>query len=364
MERLPQMLALRETATLRWLRAVPLLLVVAMVPIAASTTHLWALMAAMPPLAALVNGPRTTMIVVGVAFAANLLLNYTGRGDGDPADPAELITVALIGTTSVLIAFWRDRLLARLLSVSSAAEAAQLALLPELPGRVGRLECAAVYRASASDGRLGGDFFDLLETPWGVRAVLGDVSGHGLGAIATMSALLGSFREGALDDVDLNALGVRLERRMSLRNGCRGEWTEEFATALLMAFGRDGTAVEVRSFGHHPPLLVRGREVAPIALRPAPPLGLVGEYNVEATSVGRGLLPGDVLIAFTDGLTEARDGSGGMYPMERRLRERVATAAPFEHAAEAVDFLFADIRERGYRLDDDAAAIALRLRTD
>ncbi|SDD16354.1 PP2C family protein-serine/threonine phosphatase [Glycomyces harbinensis] len=361
MERLPEMLGLRGTAGLAWLRVIPLLLVVVLAPleILATSVHLWAVIAAMPPMAALVNGPRTTALVAVAAVAACLLLSYTRAGDADPTAHGELVTVILIGGTSVLIAVLRDRMLARLLSVNSVAEAAQRALLPDLPGRIAQLECATAHRPSTADSRLGGDFFDMLNTPWGVRAVLGDVSGHGLGAVATMASLLGSFREGALDDVDLNALSVRLERRMGMCNERRGGWTEEFATALLMVFDPGGTAVEVRSFGHHPPLLIRGREVAAICVAPSPPLGLVGEFQVKATSVGLALRPADLVLAYTDGLTEARDLAGGMYPLEQRLRERLSGGALFAHPAEVVDFLFADLKSHGFRLTDDAAVLAV-----
>ncbi|THV29461.1 PP2C family protein-serine/threonine phosphatase [Glycomyces paridis] len=364
MERLPEMLALRETRGLAWLRAIPLVLIVIMVPVEifTSTVELWAVIAAMPPLAALVNGPKITTVVSAASVVACVTLETMDLGANIEDGHSELLTVVLIGATSVLIAYLRDRVVARLLSIESVAEAAQRALLPELPKRIGRIECAARYRAATADSSLGGDFFDLLDTPWGIRAVLGDVSGHGLDAVMTTAAILGSFREGALDDVDLNALSVRLERRMTMCNQYRGDWTEEFATTLLMAFDRDGSTVEIRSFGHHVPLLVRGSEVLPVALDPAPPLGLVGEHHVEATSVGRALAPGDLLVAFTDGLLEARDRTDRLYPLEDRLRERVAAGPPFTHPSEAVEFLFADVKAQGHRLTDDAAALVLRIR--
>ncbi|MEU6249518.1 PP2C family protein-serine/threonine phosphatase [Glycomyces sp. NPDC047010] len=365
MERLPQMLTLRKTVGLAWLRALPLVLVIVMVPVelATSSVHLWTLIAALPPLAALVNGPRTTVVVAVTALLACAALNWSRISGGVADGYSEMVPVVLIGATSVVIAVLRDRVIASLINVNAVSEAAQRALLPDLPRRIGRLECAARYRAAAADSRLGGDFFDLLDTQWGVRAVLGDVSGHGLGAVATMAALLGSFREGALDDVDLNALSVRMERRMLMCNERRGGWTEEFATALLMAFARDGCTVEVRSFGHHPPLLVRGNEVEALSLTPAPPLGLVGEMNVAARSVGRALHPGDLLVAFTDGVVEARDRAGGMYPFEERLRDR-AGAEPFANAAAVVEFLFADLETHGFRLTDDTAVLVVGVRRE
>ncbi|GAA2263780.1 PP2C family protein-serine/threonine phosphatase [Glycomyces scopariae] len=364
MERLPQMLALRKTAELGWLRALPIILVLVMVPLDLMilSVHLWAVIAAMPPLAALVNGPRTTAVVALVSVAACLLLRLT-MNPGAPHDmESELVTVVLIGAASVLIAFLRDRVLARLLSVDMVAQAAQQALLPRLPRRVGGLDCAVHSRGADAESPLGGDFFDLIDTPWGVRAVIGDVSGHGLKAVATTAAMLGSFREGALDDFDLHGLGVRLERRMRLRNDCNGGFTEEFATALLMSYPVDGGYVELRSFGHHAPLLLRGTEVEPIPVKPAPPLGLLGEQHLQTTGVGRALRPGDFVVAYTDGLIEARDRAGREYPLADRLRERLAAGDPFPGPAAVVDFLFTDVQQQGYRVTDDMAVLTVRVR--
>ncbi|GAA1673164.1 PP2C family protein-serine/threonine phosphatase [Glycomyces endophyticus] len=364
MERLPQMLALRRTAELGWLRALPIILVLVMVPLdlVVLDVHLWAVIAAMPPLAALVNGPRTTAAVALTAVASCILLRITMNPGAPEHLQSELVTVVLIGAASVLIAFLRDRVLARLLSVDMVSQVAQQALLPRLPRRVGGLDCAVRSQGADAESPLGGDFFDLIDTPWGVRAVIGDVSGHGLKAVATTAAMLGSFREGALDDFDLHGLGVRLERRMRLRNDGSGGFTEEFATALLMAFPADGGFVELRSFGHHAPLLLRGAEVEPIPVRPAPPLGLLGEEHLQTLAVGRSLEPGDVVVAYTDGLIEARDRTGREYPLVERLRERLAAGEAFPGPAAVVDFLFADVREQGYRVTDDMAVLAVRVR--
>ncbi|THV36975.1 PP2C family protein-serine/threonine phosphatase [Glycomyces buryatensis] len=364
MERLPEMLALRQTAGLAWLRAAPLAVVIIVVPldIVTHSLTLWAVVAATPPLAALVNGPKVTALVALAAGVAFVLLEVVDAGRIPHHPQSELITVSIIGLTSVIIAHLRDRVLAHLLSVASVAEAAQRALLPEVPKRVGRLECAAIYRAAAAKSQLGGDFFDLLDTPWGVRAVIGDVSGHGLGAVSAMAALLGSFREGALDDVDLNGLGARLERRMAMRNDDHGAWNLQFATALLMAFDPEGDSVEVRSFGHHPPLLLRDRAVEEIELDPAPPLGLLGEFNTVAPATGKRLRVGDLIVAHTDGLTEARNAYGEEYPLAKRLRARAAKQGPFANAWAAANFVTDDAVAQGHVFNDDVAVIVIGVR--
>lgn len=363
MERLPKALSLRSSTELAWLRATPMLLILVVVPLDLLTplsTPLWVVLAATPPLAALVNGPRTTILISILALVGCAVLILFRREDIVVTSPfAALVTVSVIGFIGVVIAILRDRMFSRLLSVVSVAETAQRALLPELPSRIGRLECAAVYQAAAADSRLGGDFFDLVDTPWGVRAVIGDVSGHGLDAVTTMSALLGSFREGAIDDVDLTALGIRLERRLAMRNGGRTGWDSEFATALLMTFDPTGASVEFRSFGHHSPLLVRGGQVRPVVLDPAPPLGLAGEVGVYSTSVGRTMRPGDMVLTFTDGLVEARDHRADQYPLTERLREHLEGGGSFADARALATFVTEDVVERGYRYTDDLAVFVI-----
>ncbi|WP_158715636.1 SpoIIE family protein phosphatase, partial [Streptomyces sp. NRRL S-481] len=57
-------------------------------------------------------------------------------------------------------------------------------------------------------------FFDVRAGPHGVRAVMGDVQGHGLSAVATVASLLGAFREAVLDQPDPRAVATRLDRRL------------------------------------------------------------------------------------------------------------------------------------------------------
>ncbi|CAM5621275.1 hypothetical protein SGLAM104S_03126 [Streptomyces glaucescens] len=83
------------------------------------------------------------------------------------------------------------------------AAAAQGALPRPLPPRVGGLRVAAAQLSADRGAGVGGDLYEVIATEHGVRAVMGDVRGHGIGAVGTVAAVLGSFREAVHDEPDL-----------------------------------------------------------------------------------------------------------------------------------------------------------------
>lgn len=138
------------------------------------------------------------------------------RGGGD------LLALGLIGVVSVLLARARVRREAQLTRVRTVAEAAQYAVLPPVPPRVGPVECGALYRAAGRAALVGGDLYDVQPGPYGVRAVVADVKGHGLSAVSTVSALLGAFREAVLDEPELTGVAARLDRRLVVDSSREG----------------------------------------------------------------------------------------------------------------------------------------------
>ncbi|MDC7335455.1 PP2C family protein-serine/threonine phosphatase [Streptomyces lydicus] len=98
--------------------------------------------------------------------------------------------------------------------VRMVAEAAQLAVLPEPPRRIGPLAVAARYQAAQSQARIGGDAYAVQRTAFGVRLLIADVRGKGMGAVSAVSVLLGAFREAAEEEAELPALAGRMERAL------------------------------------------------------------------------------------------------------------------------------------------------------
>ncbi|WP_323183439.1 PP2C family protein-serine/threonine phosphatase [Streptomyces sp. NBC_00091] len=280
------------------------------------TVELGYFLAALPAVAAFAYGAAGTAVFAALVL---LLLGVPELGMGH-ARGTDLATVATVGLLSVVIALVRRRRDAQLVSVRTVAEAAQLAVLPPVPERVGAVRCAGLYRAAQRGTLVGGDLFDVRAGPFGVRALVGDVQGHGLAAVGTVASLLGAFREAVLDDPELAAVAARLDRRLAA-DAAAGfvAHPELFATAVLLEFPPGLDLVRVVSCGHPPVLLLRGFAVAEVTVEPGPPLGLGLGWAALPAMAELPLLPGDRLLAHTDGVTEARDRGGNFYPLAVRV---------------------------------------------
>ncbi|MEU6357289.1 PP2C family protein-serine/threonine phosphatase [Streptomyces sp. NPDC047072] len=305
------------------------------------------LLGAIPPLAVLSYGPAATA-VLGVAVV--VVLNVPAFRLNDPGT-TDVLTVGFVAALSVLVSFVRSRRDAQLVTERAVAEAAQRAVVPLLPERVGPVRCAGLYRAAQRGTLVGGDFFDVREGPGGVRAVMGDVQGHGLSAVATVASLLGAFREAVLDQPDPESLAARLDRRLVV-DSAAVRHSELFATALLLEFAADGTRVRFVACGHPAPVLLRASRAVALDVPAGSPLGLGLSDASPPAGVTVPLLPGDRLFLASDGVWEARDRTGAFYPLLERL-------ADFAGAADLTERVWADLVRYAPALPDDVTMLVL-----
>jgi serine phosphatase RsbU (regulator of sigma subunit) len=218
-----------------------------------------------------------------------------------------------------LIVHVRRALLRDLRQARQVAGAAQSALLRPLPPRIDGLTVAAAQMSADRGATIGGDLYEAVATEHGVRVVMGDVRGHGLAAIGTAAAVLGSFREAVHDESELAGVLRRLDRALArhLRERAERDGTvaEEFVTVLLLEIGGDG---ELRALncGHPWPYLVSGAVVEPLSCAdPRPPLGLFPlPRELPVLECGH-LLPGETLVLHTDGAEDARDSRGRFFSL-------------------------------------------------
>ncbi|WP_373453408.1 PP2C family protein-serine/threonine phosphatase [Streptomyces sp. XY006] len=236
--------------------------------------------------------------------------------------PARILTSAVffaVGTG--LILHVRRSLTRELRQLRRVAGAAQSALLRPPPSRVDGLDVAAVQVAAERGAAIGGDLYEVVATEHGVRAVMGDVRGHGIGAFGTVAAVLGCFREAAHDEKDLGDVLRRLERALDrhLRLEHPAGDIEEFVTLLLVEIRADGEMLALNC-GHPWPYRLSGTRAEQLAAGdPHPPLGLFPLPPVLPT-VGLGRLePDDALFLFTDGAQDARDTRGAFFPLATAL---------------------------------------------
>ena len=211
----------------------------------------------------------------------------------------------------------------QIVNVTSVAEAAQRAVLRQLPDTVGPLGIGVVYLAAAAEARVGGDLYEVVATnEHGIRMIIGDVRGKGLEAVEVAADIIGRFRELAHSVHTLDEIAYRLDAGLTRRWGKH----EEFVTALLAQVDPERGRLTILNAGHPPPILVSAAgEVTVLEVRaPAPPLGLITLGNDSGAKQTYPFEPNDQLLLYTDGVTEARDANREFYPLD----ERVAVLAP------------------------------------
>ncbi|QIB48953.1 serine/threonine-protein phosphatase [Streptomyces aureoverticillatus] len=323
------------------------------------------LFAAAPLIAAPFFRLRTTVAVAAASCAAVLTLRMTHRvGGADVQVVTELLTMLTVGVLAVVINRVVRRGDARLASARSIAEATQRAVLPQPDPRIGGLDIAARYEAAQADAFIGGDLYAVQDTPHGVRLVVGDVRGKGMGAVSAVAVVIGAFREAAEQEASLEAVAQRLERALA-REGMRRDGLdafEGFTTAVLAEIprGADGI-VRIINRGHPEPLLLRGdgRLCVLTPSEHALPLGMgdLGTWPDRADESP--FPPGTTLLLHTDGLSEARDEHGEFYDPATRLGGRIfpGPSGPDALLATLVDEVR---RHTGGGATDDMALLAVR----
>jgi len=183
-----------------------------------------------------------------------------------------------------------------------------------LPNKNLSLDGWEAYYHYEPAGPVSGDYCDLVspETKRGdILFLLGDVSGHGVAASLLMAHLHAVFRSLVAVGLSANQLVKRANRIF-----CESTISADYATLVCGRAGKSGE-VDVCNAGHCPPLLVRKGEITSLEATGLP-VGIFssGEYSAERVQ----LAPGDSLLLYTDGLTEARDRADAEYGAKRLAR--------------------------------------------
>ena len=177
------------------------------------------------------------------------------------------------------------------------------ASLPELPG----FEMSPYYQPSE---HASGDYYDvvpLINDQWGF--VMADVSGHGTAAAVIMTVLRTLIHAELPSNRDKSA-GEFLERVNKVM--CETYLRDSrFVTVWAAVLNPASRRLTYACAGHNPPRLLRGGSVFALDLVGGPPLGFDPTHNYEDASIT--LEPGDLLVIYTDGITEAmREGIDGL----------------------------------------------------
>ncbi|WP_432150130.1 PP2C family protein-serine/threonine phosphatase [Streptomyces sp. bgisy029] len=354
----------------RWAQGIPVGVVVLALVIDLMTptdTTSAPLLATAPVAAAALLRPPGIIAVGALSMAVQVILARVDHTSGWHGGVANQLTLLAVTVLAVLINRTLESQSARTRRARQVAAVAQAAVLPRPPSRLGDLRIAARYVPAEDEAMIGGDLYVVQDTPHGVRVMVGDVRGKGLGAVSAVCADLGAFRYAADEAEDLPRLVTALEGALLREGGRRGgqEQDEGFTTALIVEFAAGLDAVRIVNRGHPPPLLLDARGTATV-LEPsqeAPPLGMAALGAWWAPVDTFPFPPGSTLLCYTDGVTEARDEAGVFYDasvrLPRLLRHRSLVGDP-PAPAQVLQLLIEDVgRHTGGRIQDDQALLAL-----
>jgi len=179
----------------------------------------------------------------------------------------------------------------------------QEAITPEVsrPVEAAGIKVAARYRPASDDHLVGGDWYDAALLPDNnVLLVVGDVAGHGIGAVTGMVALRNCLR-------GLAVTGAGPDQLLTWLNVAAFHLIGVMATAICAIYDPAARTLRWARAGHLPPLLVRDETASTTPSPRGPMLGANADASYGAATVSLQL--GDALLFFTDGLIERRGQS-------------------------------------------------------
>jgi phosphoserine phosphatase RsbU/P len=231
----------------------------------------------------------------------------------------------------------------------------QRSLLPAQLPRIPTLDLAAHYQPSQ---RAGGDYYDFFRLPggkWGI--FLADVSGHGTPAAVLMAVThcIAHTHPGPVMPPAkvLDYLNHHLTRSYTAQNG-------HFVTAYFAVYDPAEHCLTYASAGHNPPRLKRCSDGSLLALDQARglPLGITSDMSYK--EFRQELQPGDQIVFYTDGITEAHNAHGKMFGTERLDRVLENCSLQASALLETVLTSVAEFTE-GRPADDDRTLIIARV---
>ena len=254
-----------------------------------------------------------------VLFVAALLLLVSGRsgftlGSDNVSGGVQLATVGGLLLVALLLLELKDKLLAR--HELEAGRAVQRALMPE---RCPSLEGWDVWMYTRPANDVGGDLVDCLEiAPGRVSFALADVAGKALPAALLMAKVQSTLRALATEVPSLSALAARTNTIL-----CRDGLPNRFATMVYLEARHNSGTLRLVNAGHMPPVKITGATFHDLP-RGSMALGMMPAATYDEQEID--LQPGELLVVYSDGLTEALNEAGDFYG-EDRMREVFPTLA-------------------------------------
>jgi serine phosphatase RsbU (regulator of sigma subunit)/pSer/pThr/pTyr-binding forkhead associated (FHA) protein len=229
------------------------------------------------------------------------------------------------------------------------AQQVQQSFLPQSRPQLSGYQFSDFYQPA---NQIGGDFFDYVQLPDGRTAVIvADVVGHGIAAALLMAKLSSESRFCLATEQEPSQVVARLNAKL-----CDDNIDDRFVTMVLAVLHPISHEVTLVNAGHMAPMLCgRPGEVVEVgAEHSGLPLGVM--RDIEYKQCHTTLEPGQIMVLFTDGLTEAVNPAGQLYGLER-VRQHVANGS--DSPEELVQRLVDDVRDFSQQLspNDDMCVV-------
>ncbi|WP_326812827.1 serine/threonine-protein phosphatase [Streptomyces scopuliridis] len=207
---------------------------------------------------------------------------------------------------------------------------------------------------------IGGDAFDHSLTQSTLHAAIFDAMGHNLASGLTTTVAVAGCR-------NARRAGAELPELVAIIDQALGQWLpDQYCTGIITQLNLAEGVFRWCNCGHPPPLLIRGQRVLDAALeRPAqPPMGLPAQFATTPRTAHEVMLePGDRVLLYTDGVTEARIEGGDRFGLRRFTDSIIRGAAAGEPAAEALRRIIHSILDHQKdQLRDDATLLLIEWR--
>ncbi len=292
---------------------------------------------------ALLDGTLGARLLVPMSVGADLL-GFLCLGEKRSEEPYSREDLQLLSALAQQMADTLDH--ARLLHRSEEegqlrreveiAQQVQQNLLPRAPASIPGLDCAAACRPARY---VGGDYYDFIRRgESSVGLALGDISGKGVSAALLMASLQATLREQAETHGDrVSAIMAGVNRRL-----CDSAGEGRFATLFYGVLDAGARALVYANAGHNPPMLLRWTVGATEVLRLPATGTIVGVFPEQRYGQRElALRQGDVLVLFSDGVTEAVNEAGEFFE-EERLQE-LLVSMPGRPASEIRDRVLEEV---------------------
>jgi RNA polymerase-binding transcription factor DksA len=256
-------------------------------------------------------------------------------------------------TASVCLDHFTPEERRRLEAELELSQIVQRALLPQEIPTIPGLDLAVFNRPADI---LGGDYFDFLKfNNQALGIVIADVVGHGVSASILMSSLQTALRT-LVPQNDSPAKVLQQINHFYIHNIN----LTTFITAFLADFDVTTQTLTYSNAGQTPPLIVQKLDQTPVWLKPTnPAIGLAEDYNPNPAAIK--LSRGDIVLFYTDGVTEAMNPQGEQFGMDRLATLVTANSdLSAQHVVQAVRGAIQAFSD-GKPLADDTTIIALKV---